>query len=252
MNSDISKFTGGNRIQNIKREMVQEGKLAKSKVSQSLPDTRMYLACLVIESALAQQPFLAQLMQYPKFKDYLNSRGTNKKTEIEDMLKTWNYDLWMRMEKVIKLLSPFRQANKIVSREKTPMSVALPLVQALRNEVTNAVDDDEFDLVLGATASMDVMDMLNCRFNMNGAKPSGTRKVGILDPYQIWCFLVDPFSSLLRNQVKIEGGIRHHAKSMISHFVPDSEEGAEETRRLLLIEFEVRCFDHTYLSHLCF
>ena len=136
----------------------------------------------------------------------------------------------------------FRQAIMIVSRETTPMSAALQLVQALYNEVANVVNDPEFNQVLGVKASTDVMSMINCRFNMDGEKPSGTRKVGILDPYHIWCFLVDPFSSLLRNQVKIAGGIRVHAKAMISHFVPDDEEGAVETRSLLLTEFEVRLF----------
>ena len=82
------------------------------------------------------------------------------------------------------------------------------------------------------------MDMLACRFNLDGAETSG-RKVGFMDQYQIWCYLVDPFSWVFRSQFKLAGNLRSFAINMIKHFVPETEEKYEETRKILLEEFEV-------------
>jgi hypothetical protein len=46
---------------------------------------------------------------------------------------------------------------------------------------------------LGAGSAKEIADVIDCCFNMDGAKPSGS-KVGLIDEYHIWCFLMDPFS----------------------------------------------------------
>jgi hypothetical protein len=76
---------------------------------------------------------------------------------------------------------------------------------------------------------------------MDGAKPPGS-KVGLIDEYHIWCFLMDPINCKWCIAYVIDGNmIRTYAKNMIAHFVP-----ADRTRRTetmcsgLLFEFEVR------------
>ena len=84
-----------------------------------------------------------------------------------------------------------------------------------------------------------------------------SRKVGLLDPFHIWCFLVDPYSWEWRNIFKIEGegGLRVHAKKMIAHFVTPREYNYLETRASILAEFEVSSlFDIcvTFMYHFMF
>ena len=48
--------------------------------------------------------------------------------------------------------------------------------------------------------------MIDCCFNMDGAKPPG-RKVGLIDEYHIWCFLMDPFNYEWRITFTIDGNM---------------------------------------------
>ena len=54
-------------------------------------------------------------------------------------------------------------------------------------------DDGKFDWITGPGSAKVIGDVIGCRFNMDGAKPTG-RKVGLIDEYHIWCFLMDPFN----------------------------------------------------------
>ncbi len=38
-----------------------------------------------------------------------------------------------------------------------------------------------------------ITNVIDCRFNMDGAKPPGS-KVGLINEYHIWCSLMDPFN----------------------------------------------------------
>ena len=84
------------------------------------------------------------------------------------------------------------------------------------------------------------MEVLGVRFNLDGSPVPG-RKVGFLDEFHIWCFMVDHYSDEWRNSFKFanEVGLRALATNMIAHFVPADEEDAEKTRRDLRDEFEV-------------
>ena len=164
--------------------MVEGGQLQGYTGAKSLPETRMNLSCIALESALKQRPLICALPQSAAFREYLGSRNRDTKESIEASLKRWDYSAWEQMEKVLKLTKLFREVHLLVSREKTPMSVIPLLTQALLNEVSaTVVDDEEFDLILGPLAGSDVMDMLACRFNLDGAETSG-RKVGFMDEYQ--------------------------------------------------------------------
>jgi hypothetical protein len=86
-----------------------------------------------------------------------------------------------------------------------------------------------------------ITNIIDCGFNMDGAKPPGS-KVGLIDEYHIWCFLLDPFNYEWRITYVIDGNvIRTFAKNMIPNFLP--ADGTRRTETIcsdLLSEFEVR------------
>ena len=95
------------------------------------------------------------------------------------------------------------------------------MVKALQNSIVWVVEGDTFDLNLGAGARKEVMEVLGVRFNLDGSPVPG-RKVGFLDEFHIWCFMVDPYSDEWCNSFKFanEGGLWTLATNMIAHFVP--------------------------------
>ena len=66
------------------------------------------------------------------------------------------------------------------------------------------VEDEKFDNILGSGAGAKIKSILAVRFNLDGTKPksdggNARQKVGILDEYQIWCSLVDPYLGILKS-----------------------------------------------------
>eukprot|EP00957_Ditylum_brightwellii_P117665 8975543-Ditylum_brightwellii.AAC.1 len=60
---------------------------------------------------------------------------------------------------------------------------------------------------------------------MDRKDPSGC-KVGLLDDYQIWCHLVDPYSHDLTLEIVIEGVLGMHLTNMLKFFIPGTTENA--------------------------
>jgi hypothetical protein len=69
------------------------------------------------------------------------------------------------------------------------------IVEGIKNAVDHVIngDDGKFDRILGPGSAKEIKDVIDCGFNMDGAKPPG-RKVGLIDEYHIWHFLMDPFN----------------------------------------------------------
>ncbi len=68
-------------------------------------------------------------------------------------------------------------------------------------------EDGKFDRILGPGLADVISDVIDCRFNMDGAKPHGS-KVGLIDEYHsIWCFLMDPFNYEWRITYFIDGNM---------------------------------------------
>ncbi len=101
-------------------------------------------------------------------------------------------------------------------------------------------DDGKFDQILGPGSAKEIKDVIDCCFNMDGAKPPG-RKVGLIDEYHIWCFFMDPFNYEWCNTFTFDGNmIRTSAKNIIAHFVPaDGTRRNESVHNNLLSEFEI-------------
>ena len=117
------------------------------------------------------------------------------------------------------------------------------IVKAIKNTVDRIIngDDGKFDRVLGTGSAKEIADVIDCCFNMDGTTPPGS-KVGLIDEYHIWSFLMVPFSYEWRITFILDGAlIQKCAKNMIDHFVPaDGTRKNDIVRNDLLSEFEVR------------
>ena len=118
------------------------------------------------------------------------------------------------------------------------MSIYILLVQAMKNEVDVglAKNDNEFARVLGSTAVREVMDTINCRFNMDGTKPTG-QKVGLLDRHHLWAYLVDPFNHSLRSMFLLPAEMSELVDEMITAYIPLDQDGSDQTRKKIMAEF---------------
>jgi hypothetical protein len=68
------------------------------------------------------------------------------------------------------------------------------IVQGIKNSVDFIIkgENGKLNQILGLGSAKVITNVIDCRFNMDGAKISGS-KVGLIDEYHIWCFLMDPF-----------------------------------------------------------
>ena len=232
-----------NRIDNIRKESIEAGDIPNSVVAQNVVETRMNLTYIHLSSAVAQSTFIASLPTNKSYMKYYRERTPAKKQELDGILQNCNHGRWQRMMMLIDLTKVFYEAHKLCSRQDAPLSCYVLIVQGIKNAVDHVInrDDGKFDRIFGPGSAKVISDVIGCRFNMDGVKPTG-RKVGLIDEYHIWCFLMDPFNYEWRITFVIDGNmIRTYAKNMIAHFVPaDGTRRIESIRNDLLSEFEVR------------
>jgi hypothetical protein len=141
---------------------------------------------------------------------------------------------------LINLAKVFYDAPRLCSRNDAPLSSYDFIVQGIKNTVDHIIkgEDRKFDWIQGPGLANAISYVIDCRFNMDGAKPCGS-KVGLIDEYHIWCFLMDPFNYEWRITYVIDGNI--FAKNMIAHFIPVGGTRRTETIHSdFLAEFEVR------------
>ncbi len=117
------------------------------------------------------------------------------------------------------------------------------IVQGLKNTVDCIIkgENGNFDWILGPGSANVITYVINCWFNMDGAKPPYS-KVGLIDEYHIWCFLIDPFDYEWCITYVIDGNmIQTFATNMIAHFVlADGTRRTDTIHSDLLSEFKVR------------
>ena len=90
-----------------------------------------------------------------------------------------------------------------------------------------------FDAVFCEGARNALADFIRGRFNMDGADTT-TRKVGLLDKYQVWSFICDPHRELLVKQLNIEPSRTRCVKDMFDFFGKEME---WEQKQKILYEF---------------
>ncbi len=89
----VNKFVMGNRIANIKSEMLKERTLNKSHAGKLLPETRMNLTNQVIEAAIAQKNFINALPDDERFQTYRSMRTASARNEMDSLFSvSYNLD----------------------------------------------------------------------------------------------------------------------------------------------------------------
>ena len=132
-----------------------------------------------------------------------------------------------------------------------PLSAYPPLIQALKNELNKGLNHGNpghFDRLLGDGSAQEIADMVRVRFNMDGSHPGGA-KVGLLDLYHWWCFIVDPNNAQLRNKLQVKD-LACYVREMIEWYVPLDDDGKSTMRKevkndflVRLLSFAIICFN---------
>ena len=250
---EVRDFVKTDHIDSIRLEMARDGELDETWTPIKMCDTRMNLVCDFIKAARKQHDFLMLLRGNAQFQVYYRERSDKEKNRIDEILcRCMDRKRWERMDIVVdSLASHFKAVHKLCCREDFPLSAYPLLVQALRNQINAGLnaDKNEFNVVLGEGSRKEVVYMIRDRFNMDGRDPSG-RKVGLLDRFHYWCFMVDPFNHEWRSTFKLEPSFAELEKEMVEAYVPLDEDGSTETRDRILKDFQVSYlfFDSLYNS----
>jgi hypothetical protein len=192
---EVFELCRTNRIDNIHKEAIEAGYIPNSVVAQNVVETCMNLTYIHLSSALAQGTFIASLPTNKSYMKYYREHTHAKRQELDTVLRNCNHGRWQCMIVVLDLTKVFYEAHKLCSRQDAPLSCYVLIVQGIKNAMDPVIngDDGKFDQILGLSSAKEIMDVIDCHFNMDGAKPPG-RKVGLSDEYHIWCFLMDPFN----------------------------------------------------------
>ena len=145
----------------------------------------------------------------------------------------------------------FTKVQNICSRETFPLSLFVPLCQALKNELLRGLtgNDNAFEVIFGRGGRIEIEDMISPRFNMDGNAPIGTRKVGLLDPHHFWVFVVDPFNHRLRSKLALQRDMATIVEEMINAYVPLDADGSSTSRLRVKEEFMVRPYCSLLLEY---
>lgn len=237
---EVVNFVKKDRINAMRIEMSNVRSLDITCAVNSKVDTRMNLVDEYLESAAKQASFLAALPFDDRFKKYYNERKSDEKARIDALLGRCNHERFTRMHVLRSITTPLKQLQEQCSRVDSPLSAFILNVQALRNEINVALNAEsgKFNRILGDHAAREVADMIRVRFNMDGRAPSG-RKVGLIDPHHLWCYLVDPHAHEWHSKFIIPGSVAQHVNDMISFYIPLDDDGSPTTRDRVKAEFMV-------------
>ena len=199
----------------------------------------MYNAHETFLSAFKQKPFVELLASSAEYKEYYKTRSASGKRAADAVVKLAEHH-WDALQLAGSFFRQFKRALLLASSNNTPMSAYLPICVALRNELNDVLGDTAaFDAALGQHAGRDTAAQIRERFNMGGTPPAGTIK-GLLDKYQLWCFMMDPFASMLCPTVLDTTELIDIQNDMLSWAVPDDDAA-------LKLQLSQRCA--AYLGH---
>jgi hypothetical protein len=191
-----------------------------------------------------------------EYKSYFESRSTAHKREIEQKLQVLSTGFWKMVDFGIDLFDILRTTVMHLSSERMPMSAYLPLVQAMKNElesILHSYGPDWINEAFGDNTYEDIEDIIGVRFNMDGKKPGGTTKVGLLDKYQLWAFIVDPFRKYLEVPIALgpNDDLHEYFCQALDFYLPP-ESSTPELRSNVQKEFQQiisRTGRYQYLYH---
>jgi hypothetical protein len=192
--NEVYKFVSIDCIDSICIQAKQQCHLPEATAAVNKVNTRMNLIHDFVRGAQNQGTFIAYLPTCDPFKKYYDKRTTQEKAKIDGFFQRCNHMRWERMDFLTSSLTVhFKRLHKVCCMSSVPLSAYILLCQAMRNEINKGLnaENGKFNRLLGKGAAQQVVNMIKPRFNMNGENPDG-RKVGLVDPHQIWAFMADP------------------------------------------------------------
>jgi hypothetical protein len=192
---EVFDFCRTNQINNIRKEAIDAGDIPASIVAQNVSETCMNLTYIHLKSTLAQSTFIASLPTNDSYKKYYGENSNARKQELDAVLQNCFHGCWQCMLVLIDLAKVFHDAHKLCSHQDAPFSSYILIAQGIKNAVDCIIkgEDGKFSRILGPGSAEVITNVIDCRFSMDSAKPPGS-KVGLIDEYHIWYFLMDPFN----------------------------------------------------------
>jgi hypothetical protein len=238
LNSVVTLMTEGNIVGICEKAEVQH-KVDKFWKVVKKADTRFYGMADEIASIVKNKKLLTILSTLPEFETYFASRTRARKEKIQAALDQIVPTFWRCAEFLQNIWAVLKHAVTICSSETCPMSAYLPICFALKSELDAVLQSsggmEGVDALFGTGSFEELEQCFAKRINLDG-KPTPGQKVEILDNYQLWCYLVDPFRAYL--PLDMQGGmpIEHFSKAL-DFYMPEKE-GAQDDRRSILMEYE--------------
>ena len=190
----VIKLLNTDRIQGCITEATFMKKIPFIPKANILSETRIYGAADMFNGVLKSKPALSILADLDSFIAYRNTRSST--VVMDRVMGEITPEYYRKLQVAVKWFGVLKSANKLVSSESCPMSAYLPIIQATRNELNSALNNDggvSFDELFGMGSRQQLVEFVRSRFNMNGVDPPG-RKKGLIDRYQIWAHLIDPYA----------------------------------------------------------
>ena len=199
----LMEFSTTDNIDGIRHELVRTGELPRSCGHvTNYSDTRFNKVGMTLMSITKQRQFYEWCCNNPPmFMQYYNTRNKKRQEKLDAALRLVSRDFWAKLHVLIQLFQVIEHGTKLVSSEKFPLSAYYPLVVAMRNEIhqvmKNSSGTQSFDSLFAVPGAKEsIFDSIDVRFNFAGVQPNG-RKVGLLDKYHVWAYIVDPFRPMI-------------------------------------------------------
>ena len=217
-----------------------QGKVAKFYKVVKKSDTRFYGLSDEIKYIVKNKKLLTNLPMLPEFEKYFASRDAGRKRTIQGVIDILVPPFWRSAEFLVKLFGILKHAVAIVSNEASPMSSYLPICYAVKAGMDEAIASvgtkEDFEVLFGNGSLQEVMDCMATRINLDGKGIAG-QKVELLDPYQVWCYLVDPFRMYFPLEFADDIPAVAHFNEALNFYVKDNEENKED-RLKITMEFQ--------------
>ena len=240
---DLIALLTVDKVAGIIQDCKQRGELPKDMPKPvNYSDTRMNKAASMFKSIQGNKPFFDKARSLKAFTDYYIGSNASRKASIDKQLELATSKYFERLVIAINWFEAFEEGYSIVSSNDTPMSAYLPTVQAIRNQLNKALKNEggrNYETLFSKESLVEIASFIRVRFNMDGSAPEGTRRVGLLDPYQIWAYMVDPYRNELEHSIAIKPSFANQAHAATS-FWCGSNVDERKSLKLLFNEYMSR------------
>lgn len=172
----VMDWLGNDRLSSICKEYVEAGLVpgaTKYVPLKSVVDTRMNTLDMHWRSVLEQKSVVHVLQSLPKYKEFYESRSAEGRKKQDEMFLRTRFALWSRLDIMLCITGVLSRAQNLSSREDTPLSAWVLIVQATKNALDSQLhsDDGMIDRILGPGSSKEMDELFNLVSTWMGSLP---------------------------------------------------------------------------------